>query len=226
MAFQTLQQLVSDVRTNLSAAAPREFSDVEIIQFLNYAWKDLSNEAELLKTSNAQTVTAGTADYTLPTDCAQIFEVYCYKYRVPAGDDRQWMVLTGDGTGSTTQGKPRLYMILGRTISLFPIPDTTVSSGASRLIIVYLKEPVDLTVSNFTTDLQTLGVQPMFYRALVDYASSECWAIMGDMTRAGFYRQRYLEGVEKAKAVIIDARDRFSVVKDDEAMYWDWFSME
>lgn len=226
MAFQTLQQLVSDVRTLLSVPPPREFSDVEIVQFLNYAWRDLSQEAELLKTSNAQTLTAGTADYTLPTDCSQIFEVYCYKFRVPAGDDRQWMVLTGDGTGSTAQGKPRLYMILGRTISLFPIPDTTVSSGASRLIIVYLKEPADLAISSFTTDLQTLGIQPMFYRTLVDYAASECWAIMGDMTRAAFYRQKYLEGVEKARSVIIDERDRFSVVKDDEAMYFDYFSIK
>jgi hypothetical protein len=225
VAFQTVQQLVSDVRTLLTASSPRTFSDAEIIQFLNYAWKDFADRSEILEAESIQTVTAATADYTLPTDCSKVIRVRVYGRRCSYLDERQKATLDFDGQSLTTQGIPLYYTIWGETLSLYPVPNTTYSTGTNRLYIYYYKTPADITIAAFTTDIQTLGIPPESAKGLVDYAASELLTILGDLPRAGLYRQKYLESVQYAREAGVKERDRFYVVKDDEAVYTDDWSV-
>jgi hypothetical protein len=223
MAFATLQQLVSNVRSALTDTHAGRFTDLEIIQLLSRAWREYANEGEFLEGTQTTDVTSGTAAYTVATDIGKIIRVTCYGRRCAWIDYRELATLNSDGQAITQTGKPKYYSLWGETITLFPIPDTTTSS---TLIINYWKIPVDFTLAQLTTDLQTLEVVPEAFGPLQDFATSECWLWLGNPQMARFYFERWNEARKMAKESTMKYRDRFQVVKDDDNFYANEFSVE
>lgn len=223
MAFATLQQLVSNVRSAVTDTHAVRFSDLEIIQLLSRAWREYVNEGEFLEATQTTNVVAATASYTVATDIGKIIRVTCYGRRCAWIDYRELAILNSDGQSTAQTGKPKYYSLWGETLILFPIPDTTT---ASALIINYWQIPIDFTLAQITTDLQTLGVVPEAFGPIQDFATAECWLWLGNLRTASVYMSRWEAAKRLARESTMKYRDRFQVVKDDDYYQTNEFSVE
>lgn len=135
----TLTTMLADVRSILDEAAARQWSDAEITRWINEALRDIARRAEILEELTTKDSVSGTADYTLDVKVLRVNRVewvptagvvipLTYMNRLTM--DSIW------GTTPTRAGDPFYYTMrgwaqgsTGKTITLFPVPNASVSGG-------------------------------------------------------------------------------------------------
>jgi len=185
--------IVSDIQTYVKRQFGDEsgvqITDTDIIRWINSGQRHIVkvNEGLLEKVSTANTV-VGQQAYALPTDCL-ILQSISYK----SNTDLSYFKLKGftlnefneyiDGWDGTTyqQGLPNCYTIFAGNIDLFPIPDTSMTSG---LKIYYTRKPVDIVNPSDTPDLPEL-----YHEALVKFCLLRAYALDSD-----YYAQQLTSG--------------------------------
>lgn len=167
-----VQQIKTEVKRMFGDESGVQITDTDIISWINAGQRQivLQNEVLLEKTVTADSI-QGQADYSLSALSSDILVFRGLLYK--GVGDTSYLRLRGlslnemneylDGfKGDTiTIGTPTVYSIFENTISLYPVPDTSV---AAAIKIYYNRQPVDIANDTDIPDLP-----PLYHDALVNY---------------------------------------------------------
>lgn len=199
MALQG-QDIINVVRTELVESVAAFWQDSEFITNINRCERDFNNKTRIIERFSFLSTDIGRFDYPLPTDCLSIR--LCL-FNEPSGTTPNWFRVLPTNlekmgqerpdfliNTSTQQGTPRRYFVWGRTLYLFPPPD---SSNPSNLYLFYKAKPIPL-VSN--TD--PLNLDDSLFEAIVSYVLWRAWLKADEdekaKTQKAVYDQYVAEG--------------------------------
>lgn len=211
--------LVSDVITRVRRAAGDEdvlqFSDDDIMRWINDGVRECAVENDLLQKTATSTVTSGVDEYALPTDILRLHSVKYDNQRLPVLTleefDNQW---TTDGTDS---GTPINCLIWAGNVRLFPTPD----NSTSTLQIDYIHDAAQVTLA---TDEIPLPVG--YHRRIVDYCLAQVAEQDDDMEKYQLKMAEFQTGVQKIKdqgEANADLYPSISTSARDMGEYWDYY---
>lgn len=133
----------------------------EMRNWVNEALREIAFETECYRATTTVAVTAGTSEYTGPTDCVRIIRAEFYtdasgarnylEYRDWNGMDAYW------GRWQVTrQGNPEMFSTWGHppnlVVKLYPVP-----SNAGTLKLFYTKYPAEMEQADDSNDLDVPG---------------------------------------------------------------------
>lgn len=157
MTTPTLTTALTSVRELLDEPTARAWSDTELTRWINEACRDMCRTTEVLQTKADISITAGTQEYTAPTDAVRIYRaeytrtgestIYPLEYRdFNAVDAVAWT------QRAITQSTPFLFTMWGVVpslkITLYPKP-----SSAGTLTVYYYRLPTAVSGGSDTLDI-------------------------------------------------------------------------
>jgi len=132
-----------------------------LTSWLNEGAADIAKRAECLLATQSYNVAANTPQYTAPVDMVRIHRIeYFYSandvwpltYKVPMSMDQIW-----SGNRAQPSTRPRYYTVWGvtpgATITLFPQPSQSTSSGFPTFNVWYYRLPVAMSSPTDLLDL-------------------------------------------------------------------------
>lgn len=181
--------IISRVRTIAGDIAVNQFTDQNIIDWINDAQRECVTDNLLLQKTATQNTINGTAGYTLPPD---ILKLHSIKYdnsklRVVTQEefDESW---SDDGT---IKGTPTIANLWAGTLNLYPTPDSV-----KQLQILYIRSPVDTSIANQGNELE---LPVLYHRRIVDYCLAMVAEQDDDMARYQAKMQEFKTGVANIK---------------------------
>lgn len=171
-----------------------QITDADIIRWINDAQEEVANENQgLLETTGIADIVQGQQDYSVPTDMAMMRSLQYDGFHLEKMTFNEFNeYIDGFKKNNPTlfgNGIPDTYMIWNNTITLFPIPDRSITSG---LVIYYIKHPSQITTYN-----DSLTVPAQYHKAIVDYVLQQAYELDEDMAKAnvkkGEFDQRLMK---------------------------------
>jgi hypothetical protein len=161
-----------------------QIADPDIVRWVNDAQRDIvrQNETVLQTTGYASAVTNQQV-YTLPSDLMVLRGLH-YKrsgdvtfYRMRDMNQQEFDEYIDGWDGTLYQsGWPQVYFVYSNTITLFPIPNETVTSNIK---IYYSRMPKDVAID---TDVVDLPLQ--YHNAVVSYVLKQAFMVDEDWAAA------------------------------------------
>lgn len=217
----TLSAIRAQLRALINEPDPNNshFSDSDFNEYINEAQTFLAAYIEYPRTIVSAQVTAGTANYTLPSDNISIISVYFGDLSI-ANDIRTLQVINEESlktiypswlsTASISQGRPRFAFIKDRTtLALIPTPDTDNAATGKKYHLNYIQKPTTLSGDSDTPQL------PLPYHDLLQFYAAHLAYLklqvqeMADKMMASFS--------EKIKALQANVNK-----ESKEALAWQW----
>lgn len=169
MTALTVSDIFTRVQRSFGDEAAVQVTEADVIRWINDAQREVAMQHEgMLVKEGTLSTTAGTAEYTLPTD---LFVLNSVGYKDGATESfypLRFLPLTAmneyaggwDGNDYSA-GYPQVYTKdENNKIILFPRPDKTLTDNIK---LVYSRYPVDLTTSSDAIDL------PFYYHSYVEH---------------------------------------------------------
>lgn len=165
----TLIDAITKVRSLIDESSSVFWEDDEITRWLNEGQNDIARRSECLRDSSTVSVTAGTQEYSAPTDMVRITrvtyaptgsnQIYPLTYRDMHSADAIWGTMQ-----ATTDGTPAIWTSWGfppsLTITLFPTP-----TQDGNINVFYYRLP-----STLAQDSDTIEVPGGWEDLVVEYA--------------------------------------------------------
>lgn len=217
----TLSAIRSQLRTILSETdnTNSHFTDAQLTEFINQAQTFMATYIEYPRTIASAQVTAGTADYTLPTDWISILAVYFGNLAV-SNDVIVLRVINEEAlksirpgwleTASTSRGRPQFAHIKNRTtLTLIPTPDTDNATTGKKYHLNYIRLPTTLVLDADSPELPLPYHDFLqFYAAHMAYLNLQVQAMADKMFEIF---------TTKMKAIQTEVNK-----ESKEAMAWQW----
>jgi hypothetical protein len=195
MATTKAVDLISRVSITLQDPTFVRWTQSELLNYLNDAQRQVVLFRPDAKAANAAFSCAATAKQTLPADGLRLINVLRNTNgRAVTKVDRSildvqlpnWYetAVSADGV------KHYVYDALDpKNFYVFPKP-----AAAHQIDIVYAMAPVDIVISNFTTDTQVIGIDDIYANALMDYMMYRSYqkdSEFANLNRAAVYYQAF-----------------------------------
>jgi hypothetical protein len=195
MATTKAVDLISRVSITLQDPTFVRWTQSELLNYLNDAQRQVVLFRPDAKAANAAFSCAATAKQTLPADGLRLINVLRNTNgRAVTKVDRSildvqlpnWYetAVSADGV------KHYVYDALDpKNFYVFPKP-----AAAHQIDIVYAMAPVDIVISNFTTDTQVIGIDDIYANALMDYMMYRAYqkdSEFANLNRAAVYYQAF-----------------------------------
>lgn len=208
MTTRTQGVLMTEIRNKLNSLNTRRFSDSQVRTWINEGIADITRRSECNRTSTTIAVSAGTQEYTGPTDAVRIHMVQYNRTGDTQKYDLQYMDVKnmssiGYTSVETTQGTPACFWTWGYPpnlkINLYPIP-----SAAGSLKVFYYSIPVPLAIDSNSDQNTSVNVPQGWEDLIVDYATYQ-----GLLSDANPRWQTYKQEYESKFTGIVDAASRY-----------------
>lgn len=194
----TLESLTQEVLSHQFAAS----------QYTNYA-QDRINQGQVYVCAQTDfremeryedvAVSAGTAEYTLPTDFQRVYTVTIIEADGSATPLDQQSVSDLDRKDADT-GKPAAYTLTRDKLRLWPTPDT-----AYTVRVRYFKVPTTLTAGPDEPEIPSA-----YQHLLVTYALWHCYERENDYNSAQYHKARFDEDIMKCRGEVQYDSDDYS----------------
>ena len=219
--MSTLSAVRTQLRLILNETdnANSHFTDAQLDGFINQAQTFMATYIEYPRTIASAQVTAGTADYTLPTDWISILAVYFGDLSI-SNDVIVLRIINEESlktirpgwleTASGSRGRPQFVHIKNRTtLTLIPTPDTDNATTGKKYHLNYIKLPTTLTVDSDIPEL------PLPYHDFLQfYAAHLCYLVLQVQAMAD---KMFSDFTAKMKAVQAEVSK-----ESKEQMAWQW----
>ena len=179
----------AELKTSIANFLARDDLTDQIPNFIQLAEGRMNRELETREQQKrvTATLTSGDEYIALPTDLREIREVKLntspitvLDYYSPVGLDQSF--------GTTTQGKPSGYSVVGKELKLRPVPDSSYTAE-----IIYIGNLNSLSDSA-TTTLFTRSPDLYLYGSL-----TEAYTYLLDEQRASVYDSKFTRALEEVK---------------------------
>lgn len=134
------------------------FSSAEILNYMTQASRILAQKAEVIERVYTTTTTAGTQEYSWPTNAIAIKRITYEGNKLKSITFREDDQLTVNNTTTTATGTPQYYALWNNTFYLRPVP-----AAVGTLKIYSYNQAQALTTTS------VLEVPTMFHMQHVDY---------------------------------------------------------
>ena len=184
-----VSEVINRVRKIAGDIDVLQFTDADIMSWINDAAKECASDNQLLQKSATQAVVNGQTDYTLPTD---ILKLHSVRY-----DNENIRLMTMQefdaevsGFGETNKGAPFVGYVWAGKLVLYPAPD----NSTKNLVISYTRTPTEVTAVGNSIDLPT-----MYHRRIVDYCLAMVAEQDDDLARYQAKMDEFKTGVQNLK---------------------------
>jgi hypothetical protein len=188
VAGYTLEELVQE-------GLDFQFSEIEyealFKRWLNQAQRRMVIESEIRtqeETFGISTTTA-TATYELPSNYARLIDFSNTQITglLEQVDPKEW-----DQLGQPSSGRPRLYAVLGKNLSLYPTPDT-----GYPLMLRYWRLPTDMLQPSDTPE-----VPAQYQELLLAWALKKAYKRENDSAMAQMWEVEWEKGILKMRGEV------------------------
>lgn len=199
----TPAELELAARNRYNAVNDSFFSSAMVLDLIYQAEMEMANECFVIEDTFQATSTAGTREYSYPTNAIAIRRV---EYN---GKKLEPVSLEADPKTSTTapQGTPGEYAIWEGTLYLFPTPAVT----SDTIKVFAYCQPQQLTTSSTSLDVPT-----RYHLAIIDYILEAFAAKDSNPTMASYFRNKWqlsLRDIKRTQAKV-KRGDQYAVVRD------------
>jgi hypothetical protein len=174
-----------------------QIKDTDILAWVNAAQNAIATDnEELLETVATADIVAGQADYSSPPDLNILRSLMYNNFRLRGLSFAQFNEYLDGFKATSSQGgygngNPEVFMVYGGTITLFPTPNQSITSG---LKIYYAKYPP--TVSTLTDNL---SVPDRYFEPVVSYVLKQAYEMDENLWMVDLKNQDYTQKVQKLK---------------------------
>lgn len=212
--------VISRVRNIAGDLEALQFTDQQIIDWINDGVRECSVQNNLLQKSGTVTVTQGTDSYSVPSDVLKLHSVKYdgMKLRVMTLQEHEELTAGLGADAPPEDGTPQHCYIWAGNIVLNVPPD----NSTSVLKIEYLYEPDAHALENKDTDDVALPVG--YHSRIVDYCLAQVAQQDDDMNRYAVKMQEFQTGVTNLKdqpESTYDLYPSISVAASDMGPYYD-----
>lgn len=173
----TGQDVVDDVRAEIIEPSPTFFSNARMLKLINLAQNEFVRLTRVLQSFAYTSTVQGQSDYPMPGDWLGSEKVF---YNDISSGTPNWRPLEATNiekmgqespnflsTDSTTQGAPRKYYVIGKTLYLFPRP---AANGSNDIFLFYESKAAQLV-----TLASDLSIDDSLYPGVRAYVLEKLW---------------------------------------------------
>lgn len=192
--------VIQRVRSIAGDTAVLQFTDSDIIDWLNDGVRECALQNSLLQKNATSSTAVGVSQYDLPTDIMKLHSVTVDGEKLLSQTLQEWQETSAQQGAGTTSGQSLSYYVWATKITLFPTPDAVKS-----LVVSYTYLPSDLTyngangVGDNTTKNQDLPLPVEYQARLVDYCLAQVAQQDGDSNLYQLKMQEFQTGVSSLK---------------------------
>ena len=206
--------LLTQVRSMAGDTNVLQFSDVDIMNWLNNAVRECAIINNLLQVDASSNTVIGTFQYAVPAD---ILKLHSIKYNT-----KKLRVMTlqefdneYEAVDFSVKGVPQVAYVWAGQIVLYPAPDSV-----KALKVEYIRDPPNVTDANKAVTDVPLPVG--YHQRLIDYCLAQVAQQDDDMQRYQIKMQEFMTGVQSLKDQPEYTQDLYpfiSVASDDMGDY-------
>lgn len=206
----TPSEVETAARYKYNASSDTFYTQVEILRYMTQACMELARHAYVIERTYTTTTTAGTQEYSFPTNTLAIKRVTYDGSKMYPINFREDDAVTLSNSSSTQTGRSLYYTIFNYTLALRPIPDTS----ALTLKVYSYSLPSDLAITS------ALEVPAIFHHDLIDFIVAQMAAKDQNYQAAAYYMQIWNDHVLQAKKLQrrMKRADSFATVQDENAL--------
>jgi hypothetical protein len=214
-----VSEIATRVKRQFGDEAGAQIEDADIIRWVNDAMLDIARNNNLLQISATTATTAGTAEYTLPTDILSLRAIKYKNVKLNGLSMEDFDQMLIDST--TTTGTPQAYYIYARKVTLYPAPS---SSGSTDLKIYYNRVPTQVTL---VSDTPEIPIQ--YHTRIVEYCIAQAAELDDNLAQYQIKMGQFQAGINNLKDDNTGEEDDYypfisSSVRDmsvvDTNLYW------
>lgn len=190
-----VQDVVTRVKRTFGDEAGVQISDLDIIRWINDAQEEivLTNEGLMETVSSADTV-QNQGEYDFPPGLSVLRSLKYKGFRLKNlsfAEFNEYIdgYTAPDSVTNYGTGVPDMFMVWNEKISLFPIPDESVTDG---LTIYYMRHPPE--VVNMA---DALTVPLNYHNSVVNYCLQQAYELDEDYQKAGIKKGQFDETMMK-----------------------------
>lgn len=167
--MSTLAEIIADARLQIDQtdSSNSDFTQAQLIEYLNKAIRFAATKILYPRKSGTVSPTAGTKNYSYPSDFMHLFNDAFYgDSSVQGGLTKLRTVILGKMNSidpnwlestSQNEGDPAYLVLLNRTqFSLHPAPNTAAAASGNLIRLYYAYYPAAITSDSDTPDLPTV----------------------------------------------------------------------
>jgi len=198
-----VQDIMNRVRSIASDIDSVQFSDDDLIAWINDGVRECAMENNLLQKTAANNLVVGTIDYALPTDILKLHSVKVDGQKVRVLTLAEFEAYGGDSADS---GDPVVAYVWSSKINFYPKP-----TSALPFTIEYTYDPA--LIINDAPGKDAAPPLPVGYHArLVDYCLAQVAQQDDDMNRYQLKMEEFRTGVHNLKDQIDTQEDFYPMI--------------
>jgi hypothetical protein len=192
--------IITRVRSIAGDTAVLQFTDSDIVDWLNDGIRDCAISNNLLQKNATSTTAVGTTEYTLPTDIMKLHSVTVGGEKLRSQTLQEWQEFSGPSEGAGVQGRPQNFYVWAGKINIWPVP-----TESQSLVVSYSYQPADLTyagtggIGDSTTKAQEVPLPSGYHARLVDYCLAQVAQQDGDSNLYQLKLMEFQTGVSQLK---------------------------
>lgn len=193
----TGNDIVDDLRGEITEPSPTFFSNDRMLLLINQAQNDYVRRTRILQSFATTSTVQGQSSYPMPTDWLGAEKIF---YNRPQNGIDSWRPLLSTNIekmaqespnflsgASNAQGAPKKQYVIGKTLFIFPNPDT---SGMNDLFMFYESKPIELVTLN-----DSLSIDDSLYPGIRAYILEKLWRQDNEDAKADRQELKYKEEI-------------------------------
>ena len=208
--------IASRVRTGFGDTSGAQLADVSILQWINDGQREIVNSNPILRGTKITDVVTGQSDYSFPNDKVLSIEaLYISGYPLTnlSPQAAREFIQTQDPTKLLTSELPEIWYERAGIITLFPVPNKTITNG---LKLEYIMNPVSL--ASLTS---ALGIPDRYFNELVNYVTAQALAMDENYDASTLKLRQFRDGLDRlSNKDTISQDSQYTVVMPDPADAW------
>jgi hypothetical protein len=202
---------VSEIKTRVKRQFGDESSvqltDADIIRWINDAQREIARtNDEVLETIATTAVSAGTADYALPSDLLRLRSVRFGNRKIEglSLQEANDKIVNYENPASYQQGTPQYFWIYANRITLYPVP---AASDSDDLKLYYTRLPTDVSIDADIPDLHL-----KYHLAIVQYVLHQAYEMDEDWAASGNKSSQFVDNLNSLKESDWQDRTTYPVI--------------
>lgn len=180
------------VRSQFGDTSGAQLGDPALLSWINDGQREIVNSNQILRATKIADVTAGQAEYSFPTDKVLVIEaIYIEGYPLTAltAQEAREYIKKLDPKAETKANNPNIWYERAGIITLYPVPDKTITNG---LKLEYIKNPATLTSLD-----NTLSIPDTYFNPLVNYVISQALEMDENYDAASYKNRQFRESLDR-----------------------------
>jgi len=191
---KTTRDVADRIRALFGDTSGAQIEDTVLLNWINDGQQEIVNNNAILKATKFADVTAGTSDYSFPSDKVQYIEAIYVNGRpiknLSPQEYREY-ILAQDPNKAATAEIPEVWYERSGTITFYPTPNKNFTNG---LKLEYVKMPSPVTAINSVT---ILSIPDRYLNELVNYCMSQALELDENYIAAQYKLGQFRDGLNR-----------------------------